>query len=701
MGGSLITVNDDRRIQIDASPESVRTAFSNHHGTGFLGDLVQFVSDVKIQDTISRESVARIVVDVDPSLRAAATSNLVYDLGRVLDSAVTTFGAINDIDSNDLLLSMHESFDFRRLAALEDVATTAGCRWAPFWYEGSAAQFGPFFISGKAPSTRDLGARWVSTASNEQQGRALLRPPFTTLTSSRHDALERSAQLIVFLKDVSRWVHSLRPMAWWHTVRVDQESSIALDPVLPLPQRQLETMPEETGLNPMDVLNTRTGIVTRLRKVNFRTIMPPQVTYVESQTADMSRLSPWASNIHNAGSAWNDDEGARAGAIGEAIERYCGNVVDQSKLTFGSYDELSRTGRRLIDPNQLVLFSEKQYSNPRFPFVPFSRGARTHWVAGRSLVHDDEVYVPASLTYVNWNTGNSLFSPKTNPAYYPGIAAATNLEDAFANAIEEVVERDAAMVWWLSGHNLPTANDADSLLQQRVPAQFREPQGLHLSAIPLSNAVGLPAVAVVAELETEGILTVGLASRHTPNRAVDKALLEALGLVESALDMQDPEGGFWNTYENEEGKGAVRPMRSDRRYLDSYRPDFRDVTDLFCQLQIQLDPRSITITKKRVEVADRDGLSMLPHFDARDHKSYVEALSSAGYESIAVDLTTPDVASAGWHAVRVVIPGLVPNFPTAFPPLGAGRVQQLPARLGWRENSLTEQDIYSFPMPYA
>lgn len=700
-GGMLLTINDDRRIELDRSLAEVRASFDSGRADGFLGELGALVRHAEGRATDAAWTARRIIVQVDHTLRRGAVPALLEDFGSSRATVSIDDEPPANLSAEDVLITLHERFDFERLAMILDAVEAGDARWAPFWRDAAGARFGPFRQDRTSPTIRDLAARWVSTASKESHGRALLDPGEPLLSSTSVTPIESAHEVAVFLRDVSLWIDGGRPLAWWHTVRLDRTGDVAADPVLPMPDRETRAGPRDTGLSPMDVLNTRTGIVTRLRDVTFRTAMPSSIRYVESQTADMARLGPWASNIYNAGSSWGDNEHARAGAVGEAIERYCGNVVDDSRLRFGSFDELSRTGIRAVDPHELVLFSDEQYSDPRFPFVRFDRSTRTHWVLGHSLIDGAEILVPAALTFVNWNTGRSLYSPRTNPAYYPGIAAAPTREAALANACEEVIERDAAMVWWWSGHRLPVAGDATGTLERLMADAGGGDSGLCANVTPLVNAVGLPAVAVAVEEAASGLLTVGLAARRSPEEATAKALLEALGLLESALDMQDPRGGFWRTYQPGQGNGAVRPIRDDRRYLDSYRSDFRDVTDLFCQLQIQLDPRSPGIVRDRFGDTNPSGMATMPRLAERDPANYVEVLADAGFEPLAVDLTTPDVAAAGWHATRVVVPGLVPNFPTAFPPLGRGRLQELPVSLGWRDAPIAQADLWSFPMPYA
>jgi ribosomal protein S12 methylthiotransferase accessory factor len=700
-GGSLLTINDDRRIEFDQDVGQVRRELVDAQSSGFLGQLGRLINSASERANTAKAAVGRLLVETDPSvINQAVLNSLLHDAAESVGCPMVWLKDAGKLEPTDVLISIHSTFSYDRLTQLLDRVTDANARWCPFWREPGGARYGPVF-DGVGPTIRDLAGRWISAAPSRKQASAILNAEESVASSLPVGGIEAAHEYAVFLRDVWTWLSGGTPQAWWRVVHIDRVGEVSHDVVLPLPSSEARSLMVDPRLSLMDVVNTRTGIVTRLRPITFRSPMPPDIRYVESQTADLSRLRSWASNIYNAGSSWGDDSSARAGAVGEAIERYCGNVTDIARLRFASFDELTRGGARAVDPRELVLFSDEQYANPRFPFIPFARDTRTHWVRGNSLVDGGEIFVPASLAFVNWNSGLSLYSPRTNPAYYPGIAAAATREAALANAVEEVVERDAAMVWWWSGHVLPTAPDQEEVLESIVPYSWREQAGMRISAIPLTNAIGIATTAVAVDAEREGLLTIGLASRRTAAEAVGKALLEALGLQESALDMQDSEGGFWQSQDASRDSGAVRPIRVDRRYLESYHPTFRDVTDLFCQLQVQLDPRAAHATRRRLGKQGGSGLAGLPSFAKRDAQEYVAALGSAGYEPVVVDLTTNDVAATGWHVVRVVVPGLVPNFPTAFPPLGRGRLQRAPQEHGWSDHALGLNELDSFPMPYA
>ena len=65
------------------------------------------------------------------------------------------------------------------------------------------------------------------------------------------------------------------------------------------------------------------------------------------------------------------------------------------------------------------------------------------------------------------------------------------------------------------------------------------------------------------------------------------------------------------------------------------------------------------------------------------------------------DLTTRDVASAGFRVARVIIPGLQPlHGDHNFRFLGGERLYQAPRLMGLREADTTEEDINPWPHPF-
>lgn len=193
----------------------------------------------------------------------------------------------------------------------------------------------------------------------------------------------------------------------------------------------------------------------------------------------------------------------------------------------------------------------------------------------------------------------------------------------------------------------------------------------------------------------------GFACRATFTDAAVKAIAEAVQLHRLAWGIKDPDGKVWRAMR----QGVVhdqtlKPFRADSRYLDSFRPDYRDLTDLAHHSQIYLDRRLWT-ELSRITEAPTVGLDALPQLPGNTAEAYVERLSRAGIESYAVNVTTPDVRQAGLWVVRVLAPGLLPNGPAGFPFLGSTRLYDRPVARGWRSRPAREEALNYVPLPHS
>lgn len=312
--------------------------------------------------------------------------------------------------------------------------------------------------------------------------------------------------------------------------------------------------------------------VSRNRFVHYPTI-PSELVTVQTHVARVNRLYlDWHNDAFSAGSTFGNAEHAYQSAIGEAVERYCGNYMRNAVPEFASYRQLMERDQYALDPDQLVLFSKAMYAVPGCPFVPFTRDTRTYWVRGHSLTHDCPTWLPASLVYVNWHISEYTDGPLTNSTYYPGIAAGMSREQALMSAIQELIERDSAMVWWMNRQPLPAIQLPPELaaLWQGKPAE----SGQRAWAIMLPNEFDIPVFAGVVEQTTEQFLTIGFACRPDPIQAIIKAWAEALTLQEGSRDINDPNGLTrqsisWGWLP----ESSLKAWRADRSYTDlNYMP---------------------------------------------------------------------------------------------------------------------------------
>ncbi|MGQ0772810.1 MAG: YcaO-like family protein [Pseudonocardiales bacterium] len=459
------------------------------------------------------------------------------------------------------------------------------------------------------------------------------------------------------------------------------------------------------------LIDTRTGIVRGTTRLAPEPWWPADLDIVVTDLADMLRLLPWPADRVSTGTAFGDPEQARRAAIGEAVERYCGNFVPAG-LPRACFAALAAEGRRAIDPGTLALHSTAQYATSGFPFIPFTTETEVLWVPGYSLADRVPIAVPASAVYVNYLLAPRDGEPRTHFSMLAGLAAGPDLTAAETAGLEEVIERDATVIWWANRLPARPVDVTDPALDRLlIPAPELGPgwaRGAATRADIRYRVVALPTVfdvsviGVLLDDPALGITALGVAARPAPEPAVAKALAEAVTLRRYALGLLDPDGEIWQAAAAGLIDGSVfQPWRADRRYARSYRADFHDVVDLGCHGQLWLDPDLRTHLTPIVAGQDTVRLEELPRIAGDPLVGYLGRLSAHDIDAHAVDVTTPDVACAGLAVVRVVAPGTYGNQPAAYPFLGGDRLYTDPVRLGLRAEPLAEADLNLVPLPHT
>jgi ribosomal protein S12 methylthiotransferase accessory factor len=475
--------------------------------------------------------------------------------------------------------------------------------------------------------------------------------------------------------------------------------------VRPMPNRALsphedlnsEAKPITSGESRLGTLvDARIGIVTKVEQVKFTTPGTEKIYAVQAWAADMRRVDIGDASPVNAGFSFQSSAEAETIAIAETIERYCANYIPDGDLIYGSAEEL-RHEHNVIDISRFALFADEQHSALNFPFRKLDEYEQISWTRLRSLTDGSVRLAPASLTYLLWNHGPAQDEQPHHPTNFAGVSTGTSMEGALTNALEEIVERDAMMRYWLAGRPARKLI-VTGQLATRV-ADLRE-SGYECWFLALENEFRMPVAAAVI-LETDsGVPTVGYAARNNWNAAARKAWSEAIALQESVRDLQRHDGLVWKGGRHRLGRLGLKPLREDRRYADDYAADFADVASLFAQLQINLDPRvaARTVPLLRpgsgtpVEASDEPRL-------CRSAVEYARLITGRGHQIYYKDLTTQDVMSAGIRVVRALVPELLMNFPTAYPPLGSVRLWDFIKES--RGQAASQSEINYLPLPYA
>lgn len=450
------------------------------------------------------------------------------------------------------------------------------------------------------------------------------------------------------------------------------------------------------------LLDPRTGLLTRVEPQRRRPGLPRLWVGYGASVARTDVFAPWRADRFGFGASAGDRERARRAAVGEAVERYCGNAVPRG-LPLCSYAQLAACGQAALDPHTLALYSPRQYRTPGFPFTPFTRDLPVAWTPGRDLHSGDRVMVPASLVWLDYFHGPRTAEPATHALVYSGIAAGVNRAHAERFALEELLERDATTLWWSTGAEASAFADADAVTARLGGPASGEGPGPAVRLLHIPSEFGVPVAAAFLEDRERGMVAFGSSCRATPEAAAEKALVEAYGLYSLTRQLAEPGSEVWQAVSSGALERHVfRPYRADRRYRDDFRADYRDLTDLPAIAQLYLDPRMHGEPLDRLRGAGRISFRDVPAIpDDAAREVYLARLAETGLRAYSVELTTPDVAVAGLSVVRVVVPGLVGNAAPAFPYLGGTRLYHAPARLGLVPRPLREDELYPHPLPLA
>ena len=347
---------------------------------------------------------------------------------------------------------------------------------------------------------------------------------------------------------------------------------------------------------------------------------------------------------------------ARVSALCEALERFSGVYQGDEACVRASRDELDAVA---LVPDELLGFSETQYraraslnaqAADRRQHVPepFDASARIDWTPAWSLSKRERRYVPLTYCYAEApaESGAAFCAPCSN-----GVASGTCLEEALLQAVLELVERDAAAIWWYNRLARP-AIDLGSFEDpyfEALQADYAR-LGWTIWALDLTHDLRIPTCVALAHEPRADRFALGFGCHLEPRLAVQRALTEVNQLFDPA--------------------GARRaPWDHDRLPARDYlfpHPDLSRVT-----------------------------AGSLPRTGGADLRADIEQcmtrLAAAGLELVVVDKTRPDI---GLNVVQAIVPGLR-HF---WPRFGPGRLYEVPCALGWLPGPLAERELNPIPL---
>ena len=414
-----------------------------------------------------------------------------------------------------------------------------------------------------------------------------------------------------------------------------------------------------------------TGVVSALVRVsdpNNPFVHTYSATHAFGTSSSLNKLRK--SLGHKSGGKGKSDRQSQASGFCEAIERYSGIYQgDEPRINakFADLDNLA------IHPAQCLLFSKTQYQNREelnkkaivdhdwIP-KPFDQSRPIDWTPVWSLTEQRHKYLPTAFCYYNYKLPKEhrFCSADSN-----GNAAGGTLEDAILQGFLELVERDSVAIWWYNRLSRPSVDLASFNEPYLVDLQnWYRSQQRELWVLDLTTDLNIPAFAAVSRYIGGGDerIIAGYGAHFDPKIAILRAVTE-VNQIGVGVDKQD--------YSNSSGSAL--------HYW-------------FTQATLANQPYLAPCTQQRAKLY-ADYPQQWSDDIEQDVLTCVEVARGAGLEMLVLNQTRPDI---GLPVVKAIVPGLR-HFWSRF---GAGRLYDVPVKLGWLSAPLTEDQMNPMPMVF-
>ena len=378
-------------------------------------------------------------------------------------------------------------------------------------------------------------------------------------------------------------------------------------------------------------IDERTGIVTDVGEVESY-----PAPYYLAHVCDTGGFSDATASQDAAGVSddWNE---ALMKAIGEGLERYCAGIYRREDFTEAAASELDGA----VTPLAFVSPDETD------------DGARRQWVPGERLQNGSDAWLPAELVYY------PPHEREIRPAITTGLGLERSTVGALLAGLYEIVERDAAMLSWYSTFE-PLGLEVSDKRFGELSARARS-EDLSVTPLLLTQDIDMPVVAVAVHRESAWPrFALGSAANIDAEVAARSALAEA---VQNWTEL-----GSMGREQAAEASGAI-----------GWYADFPEEIESF----IDVD---------RAVPASDVGPSELPTGES-ELELVLDRLDEVDLDAYATRITTRDVESIGFEAVRVLVPGAQPLF---FDDAYFGeRARTVPESLGFE--SRLDREHHPFP----
>lgn len=213
---------------------------------------------------------------------------------------------------------------------------------------------------------------------------------------------------------------------------------------------------------------------------------------------------------------------AKSHAVGEAIERYCAGIMNPSGIKEQSENNLDYP---CITPLQFNRYTKEQYAN-HIKVEQYDEKEARNWVLSNNYITGEEVYLPIETVYLLIPNHYKKFRDVVST----GLASGPSFNDAIENALNECVENDAFMLFWL----LKKVNyeiSLESINTSRIKKLVTLMEGLNYSLkiydISQPDINSFTILTVIKAKDSKGFFMTASTNRNI-RKAIKKSIEEAI-----------------------------------------------------------------------------------------------------------------------------------------------------------------------------
>ncbi len=436
--------------------------------------------------------------------------------------------------------------------------------------------------------------------------------------------------------------------------------------------------PQETFDKYNHLVSYLTGIITSIERSSPEDDAWMHVYWAGSNLAIINRSFMALTNsirTKSAGKGRSDIQ-ARVSAMCEALERYSGVFNgDEIRKTACFVD--FKPGDAL-HPNDLMLFSQKQYQNRdaisksghRFYYLPaedFDKNTPVEWSPVWSITRQQYVWMMCYQLYFSYDPNDTAVNHNFANPDSNGAASGNTPAEAFVQGFMELVERDAYAIWWYNRLSYPEVDLAsfnDPYLDEAV-SRYKEKYNRKLWVLDVTNDFGIPVFVAISyrfDKEKQDIC-VSAGAHFDPHIAALRAVCELNQYISAVLKSTDEPGSY--------------------TYFDKECNDWWQNATLVTDPYLLPDENANKIGKSHYPVISRD-LN-------EEVQACIDIVHDLGLEVLVLDQTRPDV---GLPVMKVMVPGMR-HFWARFAP---GRLYDVPVKMGKLDQPIKEQDLNPTPV---